>query len=74
MQCEHKFIFLRNYSYYTWVSRYSIKYVCIDTFYCEKCSHAKDVKKEVTVSDTMRDTLPDWAKVITNKLSSEYSL
>lgn len=75
MECkEHKFVFIRNESYYTWVSRYSLQYVSIDYFFCEKCLQYEQVKKEATVSNSMADQLPDWAKGITRKISSEYSL
>jgi hypothetical protein len=74
MSCEHKFVFIRNHSYYTWISRYTLKYVSVDYFFCEKCLEYHEIKKEAQVSDSQKDILPEWARLITYKLPSEYSI
>lgn len=66
--CEHKFVHLRNDSYYRSASRYSWEYVCIDYYFCEKCLEEKEVKKDVRLGDYELDRLPDWTKTIKNKI------
>lgn len=66
--CEHKFIFLRNQSFYRAASRYSWEYVSIDTFFCEKCMFHKENKMDVTLGDHELHKLPDWAQTITTKI------
>lgn len=66
--CEHKFVHIRNDSYYRSTSRYSWEYACIDYYFCEKCLEEKEIKKNVRVNDHELDKLPDWAKTIKNKI------
>lgn len=68
-KCDHKFVHLRNESYYRSASRYSWQYVSVDYFFCEKCLEETEKKKDVTVGDYELHKLPDWAKVITKKIA-----
>lgn len=67
--CEHKFVHLRNESFYRSASRYSFEYVSIDYYFCEKCLEEEEKKKDIRIGDHEKDKLPDWAKCITNRIA-----
>lgn len=68
--CEHSYTFLRTENYYKEYGHYSYEYVSIDYFFCSKCAHEKINKKQFIANRNRLDQLPDWAKVITNKIWS----
>lgn len=69
MSCEHKFVHLRNENYWRSTSRYSREFVTIDYYFCEKCLEEKEVKKDVRLGDHELDKMPDWAKLIKNRVA-----
>jgi hypothetical protein len=68
MECDHKYVFLSNDSFYRENGRYAYLYTSINYFFCEKCLAEKPIKKEVNIQDYMRDAIPDWARSITKKV------
>lgn len=69
MSCEHKYVFRNNDSFYRSMGRYSMEYVSVDYYFCEKCLDEKSVKKDIRLGDyEIPDKLPDWARLITNKV------
>lgn len=62
--CKHKFIFVRNESYWCRSSRYQQTYVSNDYFFCEKCLHEEIKTKRQTINDNNRHELEEWAKGI----------
>jgi hypothetical protein len=66
MACRHRFVFLRNESWYE-KHRYCSYYYSIDFFFCEKCLEEKTTKKE-SGSVGIYEQEPDWALSITTKI------
>lgn len=64
--CEHKFVFIRNDSFWREEGRYSKIVTSIDYFFCEKCLEEQIKKKEQHLSTI--DPVPDWARSITKKV------
>lgn len=66
--CDHKYVHIKNESYYEENGRYAYLYVSIDYFFCERCLDEQTKRKAFHVSNSMLHTLPDWAKTITKKI------
>lgn len=64
--CQHKYVLKRTDEFYRESGRYANTYTSIDYFFCERCLDEKENKKTITLS--INDTLPDWAKLITKKV------
>lgn len=69
MSCDHKFVHLRNENYKRTTGRYSWEFVNIDYYFCEKCLEEKEVKKHHSCGDYELEQIPDWAKIIKNKIA-----
>ena len=69
MSCEHKFVHLRNESYWRTMGRYSREFISIDYYFCEKCLEEKSVRKSHRCEDHELSDIPDWAKIINNKIA-----
>ncbi len=67
--CEgHKYVLKRTDSYWRYIARNEKEYVLIDYYFCEKCLHEHQKKKQQQVfisSDGNEDRIEDWAKTIT---------
>lgn len=68
IHCDHKFVFLRNESFYRENGRYCNTYICIDYFFCEKCLKEEVKKKQVDINEGDNYKMPDWAKTINRKV------
>jgi hypothetical protein len=68
-KCSHKYVFMRNDSFYRSNGRYSYLYTSINYYFCEKCLDEKETKQEESFGDHQRHNLPDWAKSISKKVA-----
>jgi len=51
------------------MGRYSREFVSIDYYFCEKCLEEKSVRKSHRCEDHELSDIPDWAKIINNKIA-----
>ncbi len=56
-QCDHQFVHLETVKHEDFRGTYSTRFVRIDRFFCEKCLHVEEKKRE----EHSRDT-PEWYK------------
>lgn len=61
--CEHKYVFLRDDSYYT-QTRYTNSYFLKEVFFCEKCLTEK-IREQTAYDVSIYNDQPDWAINIT---------
>ena len=67
MDCEHKYVFKSNDSFWYTNGRYAKVYISIDYFFCEKCLHEEISRKRADLND--HETVPEWAKTITKQVA-----
>jgi len=67
--CKHKYVYSRSDSYWKYDGRNSRLYYHSDYYYCEKCLYEKVVEKRHFCFDSEVWNLPEWAKLITKKIS-----
>jgi hypothetical protein len=68
---EHKFVFLKNDSWWSEYGYRGTKFVSIDYFFCEGCLEQKEIKKEHTCNQGNFHERPDWTKSIQNKIHND---
>lgn len=68
-KCEHKYVFLKNESFYK-AYRNSDTYYSSDYFFCEKCLHEEKKTKSESVNH-YNGIKPDWSIGITTKIYSD---
>tara|TARA_R110002050_G_scaffold295237_1_gene453848 strand:+ start:11339 stop:11560 length:222 start_codon:yes stop_codon:yes gene_type:complete len=67
--CKHKYVYSRSDSYWKYDGRNSRLYYHSDYYYCEKCLEEKVVEKRHFCFDSEVWNMPEWAKLITKKIS-----
>jgi hypothetical protein len=65
-ECEHKYVFARNDSFWYTNGRYAKVFVSLDYFFCEKCLNEEMKRKQANVGD--HETPPDWARTTTKQV------
>lgn len=68
-ECKHKYVYSRSDSYCCFDGRNSRRYYHADYYYCEKCLTEKVIEKTHSCYDSEMWKLPDWARLITKKVS-----
>lgn len=66
--CEHKFVFIKNESFFKRVGYNSKEYTSIDFFFCEKCLMNQEKKREAHINPGYEHTKPDWCKTINTEI------
>lgn len=70
-ECNHVFKHLESRSYWRMDGRFSRKYYHADYFYCEKCLKEEIKEKQHSCTDGELYKIPDWARMITNRVEGE---
>lgn len=66
--CKHKWAYKNSDSYWTFDGRNSRRYYHADNYFCEKCLEEKIIQKTHCCYDSDIWNLPEWAKLIKNKI------
>lgn len=67
MECDHKYVFKRNDSFWYTNGRYAKVYVSIDYYFCERCLSEEPRRKSSSIGD--HEEVPDWAKLINHQVA-----
>lgn len=71
IQCEHKYVHKRTDSYWRYIGRNEKEYVLIDYYFCEKCLHEQQKKRQQQVFND--NQIQDWAKTITTRAKDAWT-